>query len=94
MKNKIKVNSDNKYKINNKIKDAAQVKKNLFERSFKYYLKLNNKKGAKENKNKINPKILIINDNEKKDKSNHKYNNKDIIKQKKQIKIKYQKPKK
>ena len=94
MKNKIKVNSDNKYKINNKIKDAAQVKKNLFERSFKYYLKLNNKKGAKENKNKINPKILIINDNEKKDKSNHKYNNKDIIKQKKQIKIKNQKHKK
>ena len=94
MKNKIKVNSDNKYKTNNKIKDAAQVKKNLFERSFKYYLKLNNKKGAKENKNKINPKILIINDNEKKDKSYDKYNNKDINKTEKANKNKISKTQK
>ena len=80
IKNKIRLNSHNKYMIIKKDNHAPQIKTNLIEQSLKPYLKFNKKKDTKKNKNKISPKIHINNDKQKKIKSNDIYNDKDINK--------------
>ena len=88
IKSKIKLNGDKKSMIIKKLNAVPQIKTNLIEKSFKYYLKLNKKNDAKINKNKISPKTHINNNRQKRIISNDRYNKKNIIKTEKENKNK------